>query len=371
MEYRWEVWKAALKMEDSMTPGRYQELLQVENQWTRLIEIDIPRTFPEMPLFDKEQQQSLLRILHAYTNLNPDVGYCQGMNFVGGLLLLVAQKGDFRQIPQPQKEEEAFWMFVCLMNMDAGMLKLQGFYRRRFPLLRKYLWAFDELVAAELPDLQEHFLQENVEHAVYLHQWFLTLFINCLPMPMVLVFWDVIVCSGLERILTITVALLKALKEVLLSMQFEDIIRFFKTLRAGEKECNSAAIGQLVVSRGSSIGMPDHVAAELKAPLRTSPRSSSRTLSDDGDEPEGSTGADAASAGGLDGIDEAPHTVLGNYFKQFGDLPQGVLSWWEEAKDNLQRAGLSTSLHPPSRLSTDLFSVGARCRTVRLQQQRP
>merc|ERR1719188_2545062 len=118
-----------------MQPGVYQEHLQVENQWTRLIEIDIPRTFPDIPLFDKEQQFSLLRILNGFANFDPVVGYCQGMNFLAGLLLLVAQNGDFRESPKLEREEEAFWMLICLMS-DFG---LSGFYRRHFPLLRRYL----------------------------------------------------------------------------------------------------------------------------------------------------------------------------------------------------------------------------------------
>ena len=39
----------------------------------------------------------------------------------------------------------------------------------------RYLWAFDELVAASLPELHEHFCKENLQHSVYLHQWFLPL----------------------------------------------------------------------------------------------------------------------------------------------------------------------------------------------------
>jgi len=343
VECRWEVWKAAVRMEEHARPGLYQELIPVTNQWTRLIEIDIPRTFPEMMFFDKEQQQSLLRILHAYANFNPDVGYCQGMNFVAGLLLLVSQNGDFRETPRLEKEEETFWMFVCLMEHGT----LSGFYRKRFPLLRRYFWAFDRLVAEILPDLQKHFLQENVQHAVYLHQWFLTLFINCVPLPMVLLFWDSIVCVGLEMILPITVSLLKVLKDVLLSMQFEDIVRFFKMMRAGgEKEFDAAAIGQLVVAKGVGIGLPAHIAMRLRAPLppaepRGDDRSPTSPYEDDLITPRPPREPDAAAAS-MDGAG-APSTLLGTYLRQFGDLgphlPQGVLSWWEDARDNL-RAGL-------------------------------
>ncbi|CAK9055285.1 Ecotropic viral integration site 5 protein homolog (EVI-5) (Neuroblastoma stage 4S gene protein) [Durusdinium trenchii] len=197
-EYRAEVWKTALKADAHAKAGLYKELQMAENEFLHLIEIDIPRTFPEDPKFGPRQQESLFRILKAYANLCPDVGYCQGMNFIVGLLLLVVQGGAFggddRDLP-PEMEEETFWMFFSLMECSH----LNGFYRRQFPLLKRYLWAFEELLSTTLPELQQHFLKENLQHAVYLHQWFLTLFISSLPLPMVLVFWDAAWPVGCRR----------------------------------------------------------------------------------------------------------------------------------------------------------------------------
>jgi hypothetical protein len=43
-------------------------------------------------------------VLSAYSVFNPDVGYCQGMNFVAALMLLTAS------------EEDVFWMLVVLVG---------------------------------------------------------------------------------------------------------------------------------------------------------------------------------------------------------------------------------------------------------------
>jgi hypothetical protein len=48
--------------------------------------------------------EELSRVLAAYSVYNPDVGYCQGMNFVAALLLLTAS------------EEDVFWMLVALVT---------------------------------------------------------------------------------------------------------------------------------------------------------------------------------------------------------------------------------------------------------------
>lgn len=349
-EYRWAVWRAAMNVDARAIPGIYQHMVQVESQWQRVVEIDISRTFPDMPLFDKEQQHSLLRILHAYANYNPDVGYCQGMNFVAGLLMYVSMNEDFGETPRLEKEEEAFWLLVCLME-DGG---LSGFYKRHFPLLRRYLWAFDELLVEHLPELHDHFNREHVQHAVYLHQWFLTLYINCLPRPMVLVFWDVIVCSGLELILPMTVSLLKVHKDTLLSLEFEDMIRFFKAMRLCEDpNCNAEAIACSVVAGGSTVTIPQRVLERLQAPLvcnefdgdaspmspmeRGPPADIAATSRRAVSATDGSSSFGLA-ASYLNRLSSRNFSV-----PTFGDLgrvelPQGVLSWWEDARESLEKA---------------------------------
>lgn len=253
-EFRWEVWKAAVRFEDirsSASKDTYQQLCERQSRWSHLITMDISRTFPQHEDFNEDQQAALWRILNAYANLNQKVGYCQGMNFIAGLLLIVSKS-----------EIESFWMLVCLMEVG----KLNGFYKEKFPLLRLYLSAFDVLLAETVPELREHFIAENVQPEVYLHQWFLTLLINCLPLPTVLIIWDVIVCDGLPRILSITVAILKVLEGALIHMHFEDIVKFFKAMKSGDDESSATKIGHLLIKQSNQIDIPPHILEKLQTP---------------------------------------------------------------------------------------------------------
>jgi len=54
---------------------------------SRQIELDIPRTHPTW--MQDEQKAVLRRVLNAYSVCNPDVGYCQGMNFLAMVFLLL------------------------------------------------------------------------------------------------------------------------------------------------------------------------------------------------------------------------------------------------------------------------------------------
>jgi hypothetical protein len=54
---------------------------------------DIPRTFPHHPWLETaEAQVSLRNVLLAFAAHNEKIGYCQSMNYVAGLLLLVMEK---------------------------------------------------------------------------------------------------------------------------------------------------------------------------------------------------------------------------------------------------------------------------------------
>eukprot|EP00927_Polykrikos_kofoidii_P072928 TRINITY_DN69000_c0_g1_i1.p1 TRINITY_DN69000_c0_g1~~TRINITY_DN69000_c0_g1_i1.p1 ORF type:complete len:418 (+),score=69.97 TRINITY_DN69000_c0_g1_i1:45-1256(+) len=339
-EFRWEVWRAAVGVDARIKPGLYQELLQMESKWARLVEIDVSRTFPDFDLFDKDQQQSLLRILRAYASFNTEVGYCQGMNFVAGLLMYVCQKEDFRETPRLEKEEDVFWLFVCLM--EEG--RLRGFYQGRFPLLRRYLWAFDELSEVEIPKLKEHFSNEGVQHGVYLHQWFLTLFINCLPFPMVLVIWDVLICGGLELLLPITVSLLQSLQKTLLELQFEDILRFFKTMRTNEDpSCDVTLVARDIILQGAKVVIPANIALRLNEefgePSEVDDYSPMKRTAEESEEitEDGGSGLQLAASYLGRFAPPNPSTLsldLG--------LARGVMSWWEDARGNLQRAGLTS-----------------------------
>ncbi|CAE7597695.1 RABGAP1L [Symbiodinium sp. CCMP2456] len=349
-----QVWQAVLNIDGHAKPGLYQELQNSDNEWIHLIEIDVPRTFPENPAFDEAQQRCLLRVLKAYANLCADVGYCQGMNFVAGLLLLVAQGGDFSQ-PSPEArnciamkmseaevEESTFWMFFCLME-PLGLMEtfgqLNGFYRRGFPLLKRYLWAFDELVAASLPELHEHFCQENLQHSVYLHQWFLTLFVSSLPLPMVLVLWDAIICGGLAEILSISIAVLQLLQQTLLGMRFEEVVSFFQTLKTREQEdCDFESIGRIAVISSGSFSIPKHVADVLRRPLpltsdhlmERSPQSPTKRMLDSDEDMTTTANTTTVNSPCSTGAASSEGGMLRDYLRQ---INQG-LSWWVDARSS-------------------------------------
>eukprot|EP00958_Prasinococcus_capsulatus_P019715 scaffold2462_cov402-Prasinococcus_capsulatus_cf.AAC.19 len=73
----------------------------------REIEQDIPRTFPEHELLKSDAFRSSMRnVLLAYAYHNPEVGYCQSLNFVTAFLLLVSRNS----------QDDTFWLLSTLID---------------------------------------------------------------------------------------------------------------------------------------------------------------------------------------------------------------------------------------------------------------
>lgn len=69
----------------------FHELYMKVSGFERQIDLDIERTLRDHVLFKirfSSAQVSLFKILVAYSNLDPTVGYCQGMSTVAAFLLL-------------------------------------------------------------------------------------------------------------------------------------------------------------------------------------------------------------------------------------------------------------------------------------------
>ncbi|XP_013138200.1 PREDICTED: TBC1 domain family member 1-like, partial [Papilio polytes] len=75
----------------------YRALLAALTKHQHAILIDLGRTFPKHGYFAAALgpgQLALYNILKAYSLLDPDVGYCQGLSFVAGVLLLHMEEAE-------------------------------------------------------------------------------------------------------------------------------------------------------------------------------------------------------------------------------------------------------------------------------------
>merc|ERR1711966_386899 len=109
VEYRAHVWSSLSGARAKMLSKRqYHSALVAavdgsDTECTRQIDKDLARTFPKHPSVCALKLR-LRNMLAALSVHNPSVGYCQGLSYVGAVLLLLMD------------EECAFWTLVQLVE---------------------------------------------------------------------------------------------------------------------------------------------------------------------------------------------------------------------------------------------------------------
>mmetsp|Transcript_11173 Transcript_11173/g.25001 ORF Transcript_11173/g.25001 Transcript_11173/m.25001 type:complete len:716 (-) Transcript_11173:6-2153(-) len=252
--HRWRLWQASLGIArgDSVDKsGDYLDKALIESEWSHLIDQDVRRTFKE---FGTAKQDQLRRILNAYATHSPHVGYCQGMNLLVGVLLLVSGG----------REDDCFRALNVIME-DLGM---SGFYREGLPLLQRYLHACNQLLAEAVPELLEHLVKEQVDYAMVIQQCLLTTFIDAVPLATVVMIWDMLILEGPQALLRVTVSFWTGLSEVLSGLCGDSITKCLKSFgrsdHSAASEAHSAWLGHLLTKHASQVRIPEHILTSLR-----------------------------------------------------------------------------------------------------------
>ncbi|XP_059326169.1 TBC1 domain family member 1 isoform X5 [Ammospiza nelsoni] len=224
--HRGEIWKFLAeqyhlkhqfpsKQQPKDTP--YKELLKQLTSQQHAILIDLGRTFPTHPYFSAQLgagQLSLYNILKAYSLLDQEVGYCQGLSFVAGVLLL------------HMSEEDAFKMLKFLM-FDMGLRKQ---YRPDMTILQIQMYQLSRLLHDYHRDLYNHLEAHEIGPSLYAAPWFLTMFASQFPLGFVSRVFDMLFLQGSEAIFKVALSLLGSHKPLILQHEnLETIVDFIKS----------------------------------------------------------------------------------------------------------------------------------------------
>uniref|UniRef100_A0A673CFX8 TBC1 domain family member 1 n=1 Tax=Sphaeramia orbicularis TaxID=375764 RepID=A0A673CFX8_9TELE len=225
-QHRGEIWKFLSEqyLLRQTVPSRppandtpYKELLKQLTSQQHAILIDLGRTFPTHPYFQAQLgagQLSLYNLLKAYSLLDPEVGYCQGLSFIAGVLLL------------HMGEEDAFNMLKFLMY-DMGLRKQ---YRPDMIILQIQMYQLSRLLHDYHRDLYSHLEQQEIGPSLYATPWFLTFFASHFPLGFVARVFDMLFLQGSEVIFKVALSLLGSHKPLILQHDsLESIVDFIKT----------------------------------------------------------------------------------------------------------------------------------------------
>lgn len=164
------------------------------------IEKDLNRSLPEYPGFQSEEGIGRLRrVLTAYSWIDTDVGYCQAMNIVVAALLIY------------MSETQAFYILSVLCDR-----LLPGYYSTTMYGTLLDQRVFESLVEKTMPILWDHLVKSDVQLSVVSLPWFLSLYINSMPLVFAFRVLDMFFLEGPKTLFQIGLAILRINGEELL-----------------------------------------------------------------------------------------------------------------------------------------------------------
>ncbi|WEW62014.1 hypothetical protein PRK78_007514 [Emydomyces testavorans] len=197
------VWPSIAGARDVALQEEFEKLSGESSPYEGLIGKDIGRSFPNVDMFrdpNGEGQQMLAKVLKCFSLHDTKIGYCQGLGFVVGPLLM------------HMGEAEAFCVLVRLM-----------------------------LLSRHLPSLHAHLEALNVE-PVYVSQWILSFFAVTCPLPMLLRIYDVLLLEGAcETLMRVALSLMQRNEKRLLACnEFEDVMQILLSRSIWDTYCCNA-----------------------------------------------------------------------------------------------------------------------------------
>ncbi|NXH41729.1 TBD2A protein, partial [Dicaeum eximium] len=237
VEHRQRVWRWMVSRHCSPVPGHYQRLLEqsrsTEHPACRQIELDLPRTLTNNKHFSSPTSQlipRLRRVLLAFSWHNPAIGYCQGLNRLAAVALLVLED-----------EESAFW---CLVYIVENLMPAD-YYSDTLITSQVDQRVFKDFLSEKLPRLMAHFEQYRIDVSLITFNWFLVAFVDSLVSDILLRVWDAFLYEGTKVIFRYALAIFKYNEEEILrihdSVEIYQYLRFFtRMITDGRKLMNIA-----------------------------------------------------------------------------------------------------------------------------------
>ncbi|XP_071954675.1 uncharacterized protein [Antedon mediterranea] len=174
----------------------------------RQISVDVDRTFPLHRRFrgngveGVEGRAALFRVLAVYARYNPAVGYCQGMSYIVGMLLMNLD------------EVDAFWVMVVLFEKAKY---LSGYFNSSMGRIQRHAEVFKCLLKQRKPLLYRHLEKVGVHPLMFITPWFMCLYTSLPCWDTVLSIWDHLIMQGVTVIFRVGLALLEIIEDKIMS----------------------------------------------------------------------------------------------------------------------------------------------------------
>ena len=182
---------------------------------------DLNRTFYTEKFKYDNGKILLNNILLATAFIRPEIGYCQGMNFIVGALINFIDD-----------EEKCFWIFLYFIdNIELKMLYIQN-----VPDYLIKLYQLNYYIKENYPKLLPHLKINQINPDIFFSKWILTIFSNFLPFETLYNVWDIFILDKWKAIFKFSIIIVHYMKDTLMNLDLYSFSPYVK---------NNANINQL------------------------------------------------------------------------------------------------------------------------------
>ena len=180
------------------------------------IDRDLHRTFYNKKFTKGNGRQMLRNVLASIGFIRPEIGYCQGMNFIGGALINLIDN-----------EEKCFWIFLSFIdNINLNLL-----YLKNMPDFLIRVYQLKKFMEFYFPKLYNHLRRTQINIDLFFSKWLLTIFANYFPFDVLYKVWDVFIIDKWKALFKFCMIILFFMKE---DMMKTDLGMFFDYFRSDE-----------------------------------------------------------------------------------------------------------------------------------------
>lgn len=214
------LWKIAngLTQDEIQKRYNYYEYLlfePVSYQINEQIKKDLNRTFFHYEVYTPQHIQKLYNILKVFSNLDKDIGYCQGINFIVKVIL---QCTNFN-------EADAFSLLTYIFE------NIRGYFLENFPLLQLNIFIFDYFFNKLFNNLFHHFSVMEIPYELWVGKWMQTLYTIYFPIEITIRLFDCLLAYGFDFVIFFSLSIVKHYeKELMTFTDLSEIIEFFREI---------------------------------------------------------------------------------------------------------------------------------------------
>ena len=195
---------------------------KVKSKYDIDIKKDLTRTFPHDKSFSKDSinTKKLYNILTSYSNYNKDIGYAQGLNFIGAISISIF------------KSEEYSFLFLDSLINKFNLDNYIGIDNKNLmPKLTNYSNVLNKYV----PDIISYLERQQIDHGFFSTNWILTLFSNSMEKKCLITSWAFMIIFGWKFFYSLVIQILIYYKKDIFNTKVNELCFKMKNILSTDK----------------------------------------------------------------------------------------------------------------------------------------